>query len=369
MPASPITGGLTADTDIHDVYKIWLAVGQEITFVLTEPPGGDDFDLRLYGPAATDISVSTPLRYLDTGDYPESIEWTAGVAGYYYLDVWNFDNVTDTYVVYYNVVYNYNVPGVPLPASPVYGELNDAFDDDDVYYFFMHEGDEVTFTLQQPVTPSDLDLWLYGPGTTDIFSDPELVWLDTGQYPEIVEWTAEETGYYFLDVNNYTPLVPFDQYTIDWSIAPQPLTTVWRFYNVTNGTHFFTSSLDEANHVLATWPTIFKLDGVAYQDNPLTNNQPLYRFYNKVSKSHFYTASAEEADHVIATWPTIFNYEGPTYAVRAAPASPFDLPVYRFFNKRTGSHFYTASAEEADHVIATWPDIYQYDGIAYYLGQ
>jgi hypothetical protein len=144
---------------------------------------------------------------------------------------------------------------------------------------------------------------------------------------------------------------------------------VYRFYNTKTGTHFYTDSAEERDHVWATWSKIFAYEGVAYMTNPGNNNQPLYRFYNKVNGSHFYTASLQEANHVIATWPNIFTFDGPTYSVSLDSAGGTKIPVYRFYNKKNGSHFYTASAEEADIVIARWSNVYQLEGVAFYLGQ
>jgi hypothetical protein len=151
--------------------------------------------------------------------------------------------------------------------------------------------------------------------------------------------------------------------------ATTPIATylpVYRFYNFTNGTHFFTPSKDERDMVISRWPNVFRYEGEAYYVNA-ANTQPLYRFYNRVSASHFYTASAAEADNVKKTWPNVFTYEGETYAV-ATSGSTADA-VYRFYNKRNGSHFFTASAAERDSVIARWPNIYAYEGTAYYLGK
>jgi hypothetical protein len=153
-----------------------------------------------------------------------------------------------------------------------------------------------------------------------------------------------------------------------YSTPTAVLSPVYRFFNFTNGTHFFTPSAEEADHVIATWPTVYRFEGPAYYTNPANNTQPLYRFYNRVSGSHFYTASAEEAAHIIATWPTIFTLDGQTYSVNPAPVAN-SIPVYRFYNLKNGSHFYTASAEEADHVIATWPTVYSYEGPAFWIGQ
>lgn len=153
--------------------------------------------------------------------------------------------------------------------------------------------------------------------------------------------------------------------------GPAPTETlipVYRFYNARVGTHFYTPSAEERDMVMVRWPHIFAYEGVAYTVNPANNSQPLYRFYNNKSGSHFYTASTEERDMVIVRWPHVFTYEGETYRVSPADAAG-KTPVYRFYNLNNGSHFYTASAEERDTVMARWSAIYSYEGPVFYLGQ
>jgi hypothetical protein len=70
---------------------------------------------------------------------------------------------------------------------------------------------------------------------------------------------------------------------------------------------------------------------------------------------------------VKATWPDVFTYEGVAYNVSAGPAAN-TVPVYRFYNVKSGSHFNTISGQERDHVMATWPDIFSYEGVAFYVG-
>ncbi|MRS12778.1 MAG: hypothetical protein EG823_06875 [Actinobacteria bacterium] len=143
---------------------------------------------------------------------------------------------------------------------------------------------------------------------------------------------------------------------------------VYRFYNFTNNTHFYTDSAAERANVNATWPHIFQDEGVAYYLNPANNTTPLTRLYNRVSSSHFYTASAGEAANALARWPGTFSMDGPTYAVNPGPVAN-SVPVYRFYNKSNGSHFYTASEAERNNVLARWPNIYSLDGPAFWLGQ
>lgn len=149
--------------------------------------------------------------------------------------------------------------------------------------------------------------------------------------------------------------------------VPAP-NAVYRFYNRANGTHFYTPSVDEALTVIARWSNVYTYEGIAYFADPAKNNQSLYRFYNRNTGSHFYTASLAEANTVVARWSNVYSYDGPTYSVLPAPA-PGGAPVYRFYHRGNGSHFYTISAEEADTVIARWSNVYEYEGVAFWVGQ
>lgn len=148
---------------------------------------------------------------------------------------------------------------------------------------------------------------------------------------------------------------------------PQPRITVYRFYNAKSGTHFYTSSAQERDMVIASWPGVYKYEGIAYTLNPATNSSPLYRFYNPRLGAHFYTASSAERDQVIAALAKTYTYEGIGYNVARTPdAGP---AVFRFYNKRNGAHFYTASVEERDAVAANYSKTYTYEGPMFYLGQ
>lgn len=88
----------------------------------------------------------------------------------------------------------------------------------------------------------------------------------------------------------------------------------------------------------------------------------VYRFYNNGNGTHFYTPSADEAMAVRTKWPDIYTYEGIAYF--ADPAKN-GQPLYRFYNQRIGSHFYTASWDEAVTVMQRWPNIYTFEGPTY----
>lgn len=102
---------------------------------------------------------------------------------------------------------------------------------------------------------------------------------------------------------------------------------------------------------------------LAEQTDSLTGEIPIYRFYNTNTGTHFYTASEIEKNYVRDNL-TGFNYEGPSFAANDGSDSDAD-PVYRFYNTVTGTHFYTISDFEADFVRNNLTG-FRDEGVAYY---
>ncbi len=94
---------------------------------------------------------------------------------------------------------------------------------------------------------------------------------------------------------------------------------------------------------------------------------PVYRFWSSTYSHHFYTASLDEKNYIIAHYPTnIWNYEGIGFDAFSTQ-QPNTVPVYRFWSAKYDGHFYTASETEKNYVIATYPDTtWHYEGIAFY---
>ena len=74
--------------------------------------------------------------------------------------------------------------------------------------------------------------------------------------------------------------------------------------------------------------------------------------------------SAEERDYVAKTYAA-FRLEGPVWYGQKQEGDGAS-PIYRFYNSRTGAHFYTVSASERDFVISDYKD-FQYEGPVYYV--
>ena len=90
---------------------------------------------------------------------------------------------------------------------------------------------------------------------------------------------------------------------------------------------------------------------------------PVVRFYNERTGTHFYTIDTAERDQVLRLYPW-FDYEGVQfYAYKTQVAG--SQPVYRFFNTSTGTHFYTIVPDEKDYVLAHFP-VFAFEGPVYY---
>jgi Ca2+-binding RTX toxin-like protein len=110
---------------------------------------------------------------------------------------------------------------------------------------------------------------------------------------------------------------------------------------------------------------LFSFSDGTFTSSELLNNSSssvdIFRFYNNKTGTHFYTASAEERDVVIKTLPQ-YLYEGNAFDAGSVDAG--DMDVFRFYNSKTGAHFYTANTVERDMVLKTLPE-YVYEGPAY----
>jgi hypothetical protein len=146
---------------------------------------------------------------------------------------------------------------------------------------------------------------------------------------------------------------------------------VHRFWSPVYLHHFYTISEQERLYVMNTWPEAWSYEGPVYyacpEGAPPAGSSPVFRFWSETFGGHFYTISETERDYVLATWPAAWTYEGIVYYAYPAGAQPEGTsPVYRFWSDTLGGHFYTISQAEKDYVLATWPETWAYEGIAWY---
>ncbi len=142
---------------------------------------------------------------------------------------------------------------------------------------------------------------------------------------------------------------------------------IFRFYNSKANGHFFTSNADEAEYVAINYFDTFTFEGAAMYASATAKAglTPLYRFYNSTNGGHFYTANAAEKAMVEKNYGGAFIYEGISFYVSPVDNGPQE-EVYRFYNTTTNGHFYTASEAERDYVMNNYNGAFLYEGIAYF---
>lgn len=107
-----------------------------------------------------------------------------------------------------------DIPGVAIPASPIAGTLDEATDFDDVYAVNLNAGQSITVALKGPGN-ADFDLYLYPPGSTDMTVDPLAAGSSASGSVELLNYTAEGPGTYYLDVYSYSGS---GGYTLVWRV-------------------------------------------------------------------------------------------------------------------------------------------------------
>lgn len=153
---------------------------------------------------------------------------------------------------------------------------------------------------------------------------------------------------------------------VDPTPSPPATSPVYRFYNTQTGTHFYTISAMERDFVIATYPSYIP-EGSAFraatQTAPASGMVPVFRFYNELSRTHFYTNSEAERNYVIVTYPS-FHYEGIAWYATSEPYRD-SSPIHRFYNTERNAHFYTIDPGEFEFVRNNYQS-FLYEGVAYH---
>jgi len=379
MYDSPFTDSVAMETDDYDVYPVWFEVGEYLNLQLEGPNLGEDLDLLLVAPDG-DTVIAWQGEY-GSSEVIEgqltSDEWPTDA--YWYVVVWAYDGAPGVAQTY-TLSMSFNAPddnvfdgaGFITPGLPDSGFTTylDGFSEwDEVYRIYLEPG--ALFTVKAtPVGSCSAgfapSIFLYGPGTTDVWSDSyEASQIGSG-LPVSLSYQVTTAGWYYLDLSTSSEdslVHTWGNVNATWDVAG-PL--VFRFFKPSTGTHFYTGTYSERNSVMANLGHIFAYEGVAYRANPLANDAPLHRFFKPSTGTHFYTADQAEYQNVINNLGYLYSYDGPAYNVRTSPAAGATT-VYRFYKPSSGTHFYTADLTERDRVINTLGYLYSYEGPVFYV--
>jgi len=117
-------------------------------------------------------------------------------------------------------------------------------------------------------------------------------------------------------IDNLSDIYHFEgvAYTINTG-NPANNKPLYRFYNFSTGVHFYTASETEKDLTIANLSHLFKFEGVAYyvSTKPVTDSTTVWRFYNMKQGVHFYTANTEEKENTIANLSKTYSFEGPGF--------------------------------------------------------
>lgn len=137
---------------------------------------------------------------------------------------------------------------------------------------------------------------------------------------------------------------------------------VYRLYNVSKGSHFYTTNKAEKDLLVSQG---IRYEGVAWYA-PVGKGVPVFRLYNANASEHFYTTNAAERDMLVAKG---WRAEGVAFNAATYPAPYAGRPVYRMFNPNAGpyksSHVYTVNKNEHDFLIGQG---WRFERIAFFVG-
>ena len=102
-------------------------------------------------------------------------------------------------------------------------------------------------------------------------------------------------------------------------------------------------------------------DGLLNDLGQVQHLNPAYRFFDTKTGDHFYTTSPVEKQQIEQTIP-YFKYEGAAWSTPDKAANTVD--VFRFFDTATGDHVLTTSLVERDQILRINKN-YQYEGVAF----
>lgn len=126
-----------------------------------------------------------------------------------------------------------------------------------------------------------------------------------------------------------------------------------RLYNPNSGEHFYTSNVNEKNHLTNVG---WNYEGISWKAPE--KGDPVYRLYNPNAGDHHYTMNANERDHLVNVG---WNYEGIGWYSDTQKA----VPIFRVYNPNAvaGSHHYSANYAEIQHLVSVG---WRYEGIGWY---
>ncbi|MBN2848331.1 MAG: cell wall-binding repeat-containing protein [Coriobacteriia bacterium] len=227
IPASPFAGSLKEDVDPDDLYAVELAGGDRFT-VTVEAGAGLDADVLLYDPVTGTIVTGVPVAgsagvgVAGTETFVFDIPGSAVVADYY-LDV-RVRTGTGDYDVTWSVTdlpegaWDDEADALPLTLGDRTGSLDVLTDANDLYSVGIAAGQSLSLDMLGAVA-SDFDIYVYGPGATNVLDTVPVVWSNDALSSESLIFDCSATGTYYVEVRAFSGS---GSYTLTAALAATP---------------------------------------------------------------------------------------------------------------------------------------------------
>jgi hypothetical protein len=152
------------------------------------------------------------------------------------------------------------------------------------------------------------------------------------------------------------------------TVVEASLQAVYHFKSIVGDKHFYTMSNGEKEKLLTSGAKSWAYQGAAFYAFPDDSDpgcKPVYRFWSPSLGSHFYTMSEGEKNHLRNG--SVWTYEGICFYAYPSGSQPdWSAPVYRFWSKTYGAHLYTADEDQKDDLIAKYSKVWTYEGVCWY---
>ena len=159
---------------------------------------------------------------------------------------------------------------------------------------------------------------------------------------------------------------------------------VYRFFDTTNGTHFFTADAAEATAVITPGSAGYRPNFIAEENDfsavsaSAAQSDPaaikVYRLFDMVNGTHFYTANAKELASLTqpgsASYRPDLVFEPSASIYEHSTNQPGDVAVYRLFDTVNGTHLFLSNLPEYNAITTSGSGSYRADltpeGVGFY---
>jgi len=149
----------------------------------------------------------------------------------------------------------------------------------------------------------------------------------------------------------------------------QAFVPIYRFWSEKAGKHFYAVGDLGRDQFISRNGGLWTLEGAvfyAYTRPSEPNLLPVYRFSSDQFGS-FYTIKETEKDKLIKQYAKVWTFEGAAFYAYPEGRQPAGTKaVYRFWSGTLNSHFYTLKESEKDKLIKNYPDVWAFEGVAWY---